>query len=175
EVNGTLRIASLEHAWINEKWRLGEGKTVVEISNILVKVSSPQVSEFDLSIDRIKGEIGLKGGMGGLEDISATGTDFDLVGSGTLLLRPRFSESLLDFNSRLTLKTPKGPLAYLSLLASPGGSLDLSIRGPLQRPTPYINGQPLPAPGIAFGNIRSEGEKEGLTGKGIKVAGVISS
>jgi hypothetical protein len=61
-------------------------------------------------------------------------------------------DSLLNFNSRVTLHKPTGPLALLSSLATPDGHLDFALRGFLKQPTPYVNGAPFAALGTGGPN-----------------------
>ncbi|MBI3812417.1 MAG: type II secretion system protein GspN [Nitrospirae bacterium] len=140
DVSGAVGISRLEHDWINEDVLQGQGLLVLEAKEVALK-------NLETRFARINGNLSLKGGMGHLENFSAQGDALDLVGSGTLLLRPDFMESLLNFTSRVTLRKPTGPLVLLSAMASPDGHLDFALRGALRRPTPYLNGTPMGAIG----------------------------
>ena len=138
-VIGTVRISRFEHDWTNQDWMQGQGILSWEAAEVGLK-------QWDIRFNRLNGNVTLKAGMSNLENFSAQGEALDLVGNGSLLLRPEFMESLLNFSSRVTLHKPTGPLALLSGLASPDGHLDLALRGPLRQPTPYVNGAPFAAP-----------------------------
>ena len=140
DVSGAVGIGRLEHDWMNGDVLQGQGVLVLEASEVALK-------NIEARFARINGNLSLKGGMGHLENFTAQGDALDLVGSGSLLLRPDFMESLLNFNSRVTLRKPGGPLALLSAMASPDGHLDFALRGALRRPTPYLNGTPMGAIG----------------------------
>ena len=138
-VTGSVRINRFEHDWMNQDWMQGQGILSWESTEVGLK-------QWDIRFNRMNGNVTLKAGMSNLENFSAQGEALDLVGNGTLLLRPEFMESLLNFNSRVTLHKPTGPLALLSGLASPDGHLDFALRGALKQPTPYVNGAPFAAP-----------------------------
>ena len=140
DVSGAVGIGRLEHDWMNGDVLQGQGVLVLDASEVALK-------NIEARFVRINGNLSLKGGMGHLENFTAQGDALDLVGSGSLLLRPDFMESLLNFNSRVTLRKPAGPLALLSAMASPDGHLDFALRGALRRPTPYLNGTPMGAIG----------------------------
>lgn len=145
-MSGTLRITRVEHEWVNSDWAQGQGSLSLEVQDAAER-------SLEISFNRISGLISAKGGMANLENFSAQGPALELVGSGSLLLRPVWKESLLNFNARVTLRKPTGPLSNLTAMASPDGRLDFSLRGPLLRPTPYVNGTalaPLPAGGGSF-------------------------
>ncbi len=140
DVSGAVGINRLEHDWMNGDVLQGQGLLVLEAKEVGLK-------NLEARFSQINGNLSLKGGMGHLENFAAQGDALDLVGSGSLLLRPDFMESLLNFNSRVTLRKPTGLLALLSAMASPDGHLDFALRGVLRRPTPYVNGTPLGAIG----------------------------
>ncbi|HTN43317.1 MAG TPA: type II secretion system protein GspN [Nitrospiria bacterium] len=135
---GTVRISRFEHDWTNQDWMQGQGIMSLEASEVGLK-------RWEIRFKRLNGSVTLKAGMSNLENFSAQGEALDLVGSGSLLLRSEFMESLLNFNSRVTLHKPTGPLALLATLATPDGHLDFSLRGVLKQPTPYVNGSPFSA------------------------------
>jgi hypothetical protein len=136
DVSGAVGIHRLEYDWMNGDVLQGQGLLVLEANEVALK-------NIEARFARINGNLSLKGGMGHLENFAAQGDALDLVGGGSLLLRPDFMESLLNFNSRVTLRKPTGPLALLSAMASPDGHLDFALRGALRRPTPYLNGTPM--------------------------------
>ncbi|MEK6684357.1 MAG: type II secretion system protein GspN [Nitrospirota bacterium] len=147
DVSGAVGVSRFEYDWMNGDVLQGQGLLVLEANEVALK-------SLETRFARINGDVSLKGGMGHLENFSAQGEALDLVGSGSLLLRPDFMESLLNFNSRVTLRKPTGPgrpsggpLALLSAMASPSGHLDFALRGALRHPTPYLNGVPMGAIG----------------------------
>ena len=120
DLGGTVEISGIEHYWLNQDWMRGEGKLVFEATGV-------EHRALEIRFRRLSGTVTLKSGMSNLENFSAQGSALDLVGSGSLLLRPKIMNSLLNFNSRVTLRNPTGPLGMLSVLASPEGHLDLSF------------------------------------------------
>ncbi|MBI3596598.1 MAG: type II secretion system protein GspN [Nitrospirae bacterium] len=140
DVIGTVRISRFEHDWTNQDWMQGQGVLSWEATEVGLK-------PWEIRFKRLNGNVTLKAGMSNIENFSAQGEALDLVGNGTLLLRPEFMESLLNFNSRVTLHKPTGPLALLSTFSTPDGHLDFALRGALKQPTPYVNGAPFAAPG----------------------------
>lgn len=145
EIEGEVLVNRFEHDWMNGDFLQGQGLLALEAKGVELKGLQAHFS-------RISGSVSLKGGMGNLENFSAQGDALDLVGGGSLLLRPDVMESLLNFSSRVTLRKPAGPLALLSAMASSDGHLDFALRGPLGHPTPYVNGTP-------FGSISIGGSK----------------
>ncbi len=153
DVSGAVGVNRLEHDWTNGDILQGQGFLVLEVKAVELK-------SLETRFARINGKVSLKSGMGQLENFSAQGDALDLVGSGNLLLRPDFMESLLNFNSRVTLRKPTGPLALLSAMASPDGHLDFALRGALRHPTPYVNG-------TAIGSVEVGGfDQANGTGRG---------
>jgi len=145
-VVGTVRINRFEHDWMNQDWMQGQGVLSLEAAEVELK-------QWEIRFKRLNGNVTLKAGMSNLENFSVQGEALDLVGSGSLLLRADFMESLLNFNSRVSLHKPSGPLTLLSTLASPDGRLDFALRGPLKQPIPYINGAPFPALGAGGSSL----------------------
>lgn len=148
DVSGAVLLTRLEHDWMNGDVLQGQGQIALEARGVEMK-------SLETRFARIRGSVSLKGGMGQLENVSVQGDALDLVGGGSLLLRPDFMESLLNFSSRITLRKPTGPLALLSAMASSGGHLDFALRGVLRNPTPYVNGTPMGsigAGGLGFPN-----------------------
>jgi type II secretion system protein N len=146
DVSGAVLLTRLEHDWMNGDVLQGQGLIALEARGVEMK-------SLDTRFARISGSVSLKGGMGQLENISAQGDALDLVGGGSLLLRPDFMESLLNFSSRITLRKPTGPLALLSAMASSDGHVDFALRGVLRNPTPYLNGTPLGSIGASGFNF----------------------
>jgi len=136
DVSGAVGINRLEHDWMNGDVLQGQGLMVLEAKDVALK-------NIEARFSRINGNLSLKGGMGHLENFSAQGDALDLVGGGTLLLRPDFMDSLLNFTSRITLRKPTGPLVLLSAMTTPDGHLDYAARGPLRHLTSYVNGTPI--------------------------------
>jgi hypothetical protein len=145
-VSGTVRVSRFEHDWTNQDWMQGQGVLSLEATEVGLK-------QWEIRFKRLNGNVTLKAGMSNLENFSAQGEALDLVGSGSLLLRSEFMESLLNFNSRVTLHKPTGPLALLATFASPDGHLDFALRGVLKQPTPYVNGAPFAALGTGGPNL----------------------
>jgi type II secretion system protein N len=145
EIEGEVLVNRFAHDWMNADFLQGQGLLTLEAKGVELKGLQAHFS-------RISGSVSLKGGMGNLENFTAQGDALDLVGGGSLLLRPDVMESLLNFSSRVTLRKPAGPLTLLSAMASPDGHLDFALRGPLGHPTPYVNGTP-------FGSINIGGSK----------------
>lgn len=166
EINGTVRIRKFEHDWSNQDWMQGQGVLLMEATEVAIK-------KWQIRFRRLNGKATLNAGMSNLENLSAQGDALDLIGNGSLLLRPEFMESLLNFNSRVTIHNPTGPLALLSAMA-PNGHLDFSIRGPLKQPTPYVNGTPFAAlstgvSGPQSGSFRPRGPSAGPAASGGRV------
>jgi len=156
-IEGAVWVTRFEHDWTNSDFLQGEGILSLEAKRVALK-------DFQTHFSKISGNISLKGGMGNLENFSAQGDALDLVGGGSLLLRPEVMESLLNFSSRVTLRKPSGPLSLLTTMASKDGHLDFSLRGPLGRPTPYVNGTPL-------GSLRIGGSDSSIgTQKGVEIS-----
>ncbi|MBI3611238.1 MAG: type II secretion system protein GspN [Nitrospirae bacterium] len=141
DVSGTILIRRIEHDWMNGDVLQGQGVLALEATGVGSK-------RWEIQFSRMNGSMSFKGGMGNLENFSAQGDALDLAGSGSLLLRPDVMDSLLNFNSRVTLRKPTGPLAFLSAMAPPDGHFDFALRGVLRRPTPYLNGTPFASVGI---------------------------
>ncbi|MBI3995648.1 MAG: type II secretion system protein GspN [Nitrospirae bacterium] len=154
DIGGAVAVNRLQHDWMNGNVLQGQGLLALEAKEVVLK-------SLETRFARINGEVSLKGGMGHLENFSAQGDALDLVGSGSLLLRSDFMESLLNFTSRVTLRKPTGPLVLLSAMASPDGHLDIALRGPLKRPTPYVNGTPLSAIGVGGFDLPSARPPDG--------------
>ena len=135
DLSGTLQINRVEHDWMNQDVLRGQGSATLEAAQV-------QDKRWGVEFTKLSGTMSLRSGMSNLENFSAQGPALDLVGSGSLLLRPDLMDSLLNFNSRVTLRHPTGPLALLSAMASPDGHLDFALRGVLRQPTAYVNGKP---------------------------------
>lgn len=137
-INGQITISGLQHDWIGNNFQKGSGEATLEISDVRIDV-------LDLVFTRIKGHVIMRtDGVALLENVSAQGPALELSGSGDLLLRPRFSNSLVSFSSRLNVRQTSGALSMLSVFVPKNSgpkSIELSIRGILKRPTLYLNGQ----------------------------------
>ncbi len=158
EIGGSIQFPRIEHEWINQDWIRGQGMVSMEATDV-------EHRGWQIGFARLSGTVTLKGGMTNLENISAQGNALDLVGSGNLLLRPLLLDSLLSFNSRMTLRRPTGPLAMLTAMATPDGHLDFAVRGILRSPTVYLNGTPFAPSGINRSGLRSGSRAYGYSAR----------
>lgn len=154
DLGGAVQISRIEHDWMDQDWKRGEGGMALEAIGV-------EHRRWNVQFTRLNGAVTFKGGMSNLKNFSAQGPAMDLVGSGSLLLRPDVMDSLLDFNARVTLRKPAGPLMWLMAFASRDGHLDFALRGVLKHPTPYVNGAPFSPIGTGASDVSLKTERAG--------------
>jgi type II secretion system protein N len=141
-LDGVIGITHARHDWVGENIFRGTGSADLEVTDARSKT-------FDIGFNRITGHLVMKGGVAQLDDFLAQGPAMDLTGSGNVLFRPKLEDSLVNFNSRATIRDTKGPLALLGALSpkrGAGGATEFSLRGTFRRPTIFMNGTPVNFP-----------------------------
>ena len=138
-IEGTVKIADARFDFLEADVLRGSGSAVLEVSDA-------RISSLDLAFSRITGQLSMKAGVANLENVMAQGPAIELVGGGNILLRSGLPESLINFNSRASVKKATGPLSILGGSSAEGGpesGIDLALRGTFKRPTLFFNGVPV--------------------------------
>lgn len=133
-IEGTVKIADARFDFLGADVLRGSGSAVLEVSDARIRISQ---LDLDLPFSRVTGQLSMKAGVARFENFQAQGPVMELVGGGDILLRSSFQESLINFNSRTSVKKAEGPLSLL------GESAELAIRGTFKRPTLFFNGVPV--------------------------------
>ena len=139
EIEGTLALKQMQHDWVGGNFTKGVGMADLELVD-------GRIGTLDLIFTHIRGKISMRGGVAQINNILALGPSLELRGSGNIVFRPKFPDSLVNLNTRATVKDSSGPLALLagsSSMARPGKAIELSLRGPLRRLTFFLNGASL--------------------------------
>ena len=139
EIEGTVDLTGVRHDWIGSDFLKGSGTADLEVVDA-------RIGALDLVFSQIRGRLAMKAGVAHLEDVTAHGPSMELMGSGNILFRSDLSKSLINLNSRATVKDAAGSLSMLGGLSAsgkPGKAIELSLRGTLRRPTLFLNGAPI--------------------------------
>jgi len=142
KIEGAVQISNVRHDWVGENFIKGSGAADLSMTDTRFEVETP-LGKFPMAFNQVSGHVSMSAGMAQLDDVLAQGPALDLTGSGNVLFRPRLEESLINLNSRATVRDPKGPLAMLGNLSpkgGAGGTTEFSLRGTFKRPTLFVNG-----------------------------------
>lgn len=144
KLEGHLRL-DLEAAWQDQALIRGSGSGTVELLN--VKTSAGSVNGWqipDLAFGRIALKLGLKDGMLALDEFDAQGPHVEATGNGTMLLRNRWSEGLLNVNAKAYFKEDlRQKFPVLAMLGNGRDPVEVAVKGNLGHPLVSINGMPL--------------------------------
>jgi type II secretion system protein N len=139
KIEGTVDLTGVQHDWIGSDFLKGSGAADLEVVDA-------RIGALDLVFSQIRGRLTMKAGVAHLVDVTAHGPSMELMGSGNILFRSDLSGSLININSRVTVKDTAGPLSMLGGLSASGKSgkaIELSLRGTLRRPTLFLDGTPV--------------------------------
>lgn len=140
-IAGRLRL-NIDYAWSGNDPAKGNGVLDLEIAGLNIK--NIEVSGFpikDLSLSSVSGKVGLKEDVINIERLNAKTTDIELVGSGNIIIRNRFMESMLNLTFNINRKGD-GPIATLLspfAASNKGRPIIFAIKGSIDHPLYYLN------------------------------------
>ena len=144
KLEGIVRL-DLEATWQDRDMLRGNGSGVLELLGLKANgVSVRGVQLPDLSFSRMAAKLGLRNGILTVENISLQGPDVQATGQGTLLLRNRWSEALLNLATKAYLKEDlRQKFPVLAMMGNNRDPVEVLLKGTLKRPLVSINGVPL--------------------------------
>jgi type II secretion system protein N len=144
KMEGRLKL-DLETAWQDQDLLRGSGSGDLELLGI--KTTGVLVNGLalpDLSFSRVATKLGLKNNVMTVENFSAQGPHIEATAQGTMLLRNRWSDGLLNLTSKAYVKEDlRQKFPVLAMMGNGRDSVEVVIKGTLGRPTISINGVPL--------------------------------
>ncbi len=144
KMEGRLRL-DLEATWQDQDLLRGNGSGDLEllgVKTVGVFVNGMQLP--DLSFSRAAAKLGLKNNVMTVENFSVQGPHIEATGQGTVLLRNRWSDGLLNLTSKADVKEDlRQKFPVLAMVGNGRDSVEVMIKGTLGRPTISINGVPL--------------------------------
>jgi type II secretion system protein N len=143
-LEGRLRL-DLEATWQDQGFLRGKGSGALELLGVKTHgVSANGLELPDLSFSGVVTKLALKNSVMTLEDFSAQGPDIEATGQGTVLLRDRWSDGLLNLATQAYLKEDlRQRFPVLAMMGHSRDPIEVIIKGTLGRPTVSINGMPL--------------------------------
>ena len=144
KLEGRLRL-DLEATWQDRDVLRGNGSGTLELLGIKTAgVSLSGVELPDLSLSRIAAKLGLRNGIVTVEDFKVQGPDVEATGQGTLLLRNRWSEGLLNLATKAYLKEElRKKFPMLAMMGNNRDPVEILLKGTFKRPLVSINSVPL--------------------------------
>lgn len=141
---GVIRV-DLNGQWTNQAWWAGDGSGSIEVADL--RADGLSVGGFPVNgivFDTVSGQIRLKGGTLTLQRLAARGALGAVSGSGTVLMRMPWTESVV--NLALSLSPAPGAAAKVPwlALAGTGSPMTVQIAGRAAKPDVTLNGSRLP-------------------------------
>lgn len=140
-LGGRLRM-TLETAWEDENILQSVGAGQIELLEARLQPGRVRGIELpDLPFLRVAGQFQLRNGLLTLQDFQAEGPLVDAMGGGTLLLRNRMADGILNFSADLGVKEElqrKFPL--MEMISNGTNPVKVSIKGTIRRPLISVNG-----------------------------------
>jgi type II secretion system protein N len=143
-MEGRLRL-DLEASWQDQDLLRGNGSGDLELLGVKtlgIFVNGMQLP--DLSFSRAGARLGFKNNVMTVENFSVQGPHIEATGQGTVLLRNRWSDGLLNMTSKADVKEDlRQNFPVLAMMGNGRDPIEIMIKGTLGRPTISINGVPL--------------------------------
>lgn len=140
EWRGTMRI-DLSLQWADHVWWGGDGSGSLEMRD--VRADHLVIGGFPVdgfAFDSVSGQVGLKGGTITVQRLSARGALGTVSGSGTVLARVPWTESVVNMTLSLTPAPGAAAKAPWLALAGTGGPIAVQIKGRAAAPDITLNG-----------------------------------
>lgn len=140
-ISGKLKL-DIDYAWSGNDPASGNGVIDLEVDGLNIKnIEANGFPVKDLTFSSVLGKVYLKGEVINIEKLTAKTTDIEIVGSGNIIKRNRFMESMLNLTFNIN-RRAEGPIA--SLLApfsasNKGRPIILAIKGSIEHPIYYLN------------------------------------
>ncbi|GEM_PF-1726704 len=144
KMEGRLRL-DLEATWQDQDLLRGNGSGDLELLGVkTMGVLANGMALPDLSFSRVATKLGFKNNVMTVEDFSVQGPHIEATGQGTVLLRNRWPDGLLNLTTKAYLKEDlQQKFPVLAMMGNGRGSVEVVIKGTFGRPTISINGVPL--------------------------------
>jgi type II secretion system protein N len=144
KMEGRLKL-DLEATWQDQDLLRGSGSGDLELLGVKTGGVFAQGLELpELSFSRVSTKLGFKNNVMTVEDFSAQGPHIEAAGQGTVLLRNRWSDGLLNLTTKAYVKEDlRQKFPVLAMMGNGRDSIEVVIKGTLGRPTIAINGIPL--------------------------------
>ncbi|MEK7824860.1 MAG: type II secretion system protein GspN [Nitrospirota bacterium] len=120
----------------------GTGLLDLDVAGLNLK--NIEVSGFpirEILFSSVAGKVGLKGEVVNIERLIAKTNDIELIGSGNIIIRNQFRESMLNLTFNINRKGD-GPIASLLApftVSNTGRPIILAVKGTLDHPLYYLN------------------------------------
>lgn len=140
-ISGRMRL-DLDYAWSAISPSYGKGLLDLEIAGLNLK--NIEVNGFpikEILFSSVTGKVGLKGEVVNIERLTAKTNDVELIGSGNIIIRNQFRESMLNLTFNIN-RRGEGPIASLLTpfsVSNKGRPIILAVKGTLDHPLYYLN------------------------------------
>ncbi|MEO5656129.1 MAG: type II secretion system protein GspN [Nitrospiria bacterium] len=141
---GVIRV-DLNGQWTNQAWWTGDGSGSIEVADL--QADGLSVGGFPVNgivFDTVSGQVRLKGGTLTLQRLAARGALGAVSGSGTVLIRMPWTESVVNLALALSPAPGASAKAPWLALAGTGSPIAVQITGRAAKPDITLNGLRLP-------------------------------
>ncbi len=140
-ISGRMRL-DLDYSWSAISPSFGKGLLDLEIAGLNLK--NIEVNGFpikEILFTSVTGKVGLKEEVVNIERLIAKTNDIELIGSGNIIIRNQFRESMLNLTFNIN-RRGEGPIASLLTpftVSNKGRPIILAVKGSLDHPLYYLN------------------------------------
>lgn len=144
DLSGRMNLQT-DYTWIRGAEQKGHGMLNLDIRKLVLRsLNLNGIPLPNLTFSTVNGRLFLHDGQGRIESLSADGPLAHVTGTGTILLRVPYQQSLINMDLHATLKGQLKAIPLPSVEARKDGTLHIHLQGPLSAPSVALNGLTLP-------------------------------
>ncbi len=140
DLSGLLNLET-DYTWTKGLEQRGHGMLSLRVRDLIIR--SLNINGFplpDLTFQHVRGRVFLHDGQGRLETLTADGPLAHVTGTGTILLRVPYNQSLINLDLHARLRGQLKSLPLPSVESNTDHTLHIHLQGPLSTPTVALNG-----------------------------------
>ncbi|MHB1285506.1 MAG: type II secretion system protein GspN [Leptospirales bacterium] len=144
DVSGKMNLQT-DYTWIRGAEQKGHGMLNLDIQKLVLRsLNLNGIPLPDITFETVSGRLFLHDGQGRIESLSADGPLAHVSGTGTILLRIPYQQSLINMDLMATLKGQLKAIPLPSMEPRKDGALHIHLQGILSSPSIALNGLTLP-------------------------------
>lgn len=144
DLSGRMNLET-DYTWIRGAEQKGHGILNLAIRNLVLRsLNINGIPLPDVIFETVNGRLFLHDGKGKIESLVADGPLAHVTGTGTILLRMPYQQSLINLDLHARLKGQLKAIPLPSMETRKDGTLHIHLQGPLSAPSVALNGLALP-------------------------------
>ncbi|MHB1605249.1 MAG: type II secretion system protein GspN [Leptospirales bacterium] len=143
-LSGRMNLET-DYTWIRGSEQKGHGILNLAIENLVLhSLNINGIPLPNVVFETVNGRLFLHDGQGKIESLVAEGPLAHVTGTGTILLRIPYQQSLINMDLHARLRGQLKAIPLPSLETRKDGTLHIHLQGPLSAPSVALNGLVLP-------------------------------